>query len=178
MELKKRKLLIITDLWGMESGSYLSQYIRLLKPYYEIEIIAARTLAGISPLGLSQSCIHNEFIDGGIDKAVEKLVESFDDKSVSILGFSIGGTIAWKAMLKGLKVEKLVAVSATRLRHESNTPGGKLFLYFGSEDNFIPDKKWFSETTALIKIYSDYGHELYKEGIHTWDIVEPLLQQE
>ncbi|MEL6944601.1 MAG: alpha/beta hydrolase, partial [Bacteroidota bacterium] len=62
---------------------------------------------------------------------------------VSILAFSIGGTIAWKAALKGLKIKSLWAFSATRLRYEVERPNIPIQLFFGQKDEYRPSSNWF-----------------------------------
>ena len=57
-------------------------------------------------------------MNSGIEIAVQTLLNK-EKGEIKILAFSVGGTIAWKAALKGLKVSDLVAVSSNRLRYEN-----------------------------------------------------------
>ena len=78
-----------------------------------------------------------------------------------VLAFSIGGSIAWKASLQGLKVEQLCCVSATRLRHETQKPDCAIQLFFGKEDTYQPKKQWFESMNVAHEIFNNQGHTLY-----------------
>ena len=65
-----------------------------------------------------------------------------------ILAFSMGGSIAWEAGLKGMDIGRLYAVSSTRLRLQTEKPACQLQLFYGSDDPFQPDASWF-ETLKL-----------------------------
>ena len=74
---------------------------------------------------------------------------------MDILGFSIGGYIAWKAALEGLKVRNLTAVSATRLRFETTKPDCKIALIYGEHDTFQPSIDWYNriELDKIIYVF-------------------------
>ena len=105
---------------------------------------------------------HQQFVNGGIEKAVEKLNELEKESAISILAFSIGGTIAWKYALKNKNVMALYGVSATRIRYETLQPECPVFLYYGDEDLFAPKEAWFDRMKlTAIKVNGD--HNLYME---------------
>lgn len=133
----KPQLLLLSDLWGFQQSHWQQHYPHILGQNYDITLIDCCTLADVKTSQSSQEVIHQQFINGGIDKGVNSLL---DKKLTSdlIIGCSIGGLIAWKAMLQGLKAEKLIAISATRLRYEINKPEGDLTLYYGEEDPYKP----------------------------------------
>jgi len=80
---------------------------------------------------------------------------------VNILGFSIGGYIAWKAALEGLKISNLIAVSATRLRFETIKPDCNIVLIYGAYDSFQPSIDWYNRLELDKIIYADENHDLY-----------------
>jgi len=117
---------------------------------------------GINRTNLKEETIHSQFVEKGINIAVRKLIE-LEKEKVSILAFSIGGTIAWKAGLEGLKIESFHAISSTRLRYETNKPNCNIKLYYGNNDNFIPSSKWFENLDVTYEIIKDGDHLIYAD---------------
>lgn len=56
------------------------------------------------------------------------------DTPVTIFAVSMGGTIVWKYGQKTGRLKHLIAVSATRLRYETDKPSGQIELYYGAND--------------------------------------------
>ncbi len=156
----KPRLLILSDLYGGDNPEWIQQYIDLLKFKFEIQYYDTLKLASIDSVNLSESDIHAQFLNGGIDKAVETLL-NLEKGKVLVLGFSIGGTIAWKAALKGLEVLNLFAISSTRLRYETESPNCELKLYFGEKDPNKPDSQWYLDLNLEHEIINDSNHQLY-----------------
>lgn len=136
----KPKLTIISDLFGFQKSNWIEEYVKLLTSDFQLELYNAPELAGIESSHLSENDLHNQFIDFGINREVNELLKLRSEDS-SILGFSIGGTIAWKAALEGFQITNLYAVSATRLRHETEKPNCNIHLLYGENDPFKPEKK-------------------------------------
>ena len=90
------KLLILSDLWGNADAQWLSHYKELLSPFFDIVYYDSAELASIDTDMLTEEYLHQQYINGGIDRAVESLINR-EKEEVSVLGFSIGGTIVWKA---------------------------------------------------------------------------------
>ncbi|RKR09678.1 hypothetical protein C8C83_1325 [Flavobacterium sp. 90] len=156
----KPRLLILSDLYGGDNQEWIQQYIDLLKIKFEIRYYDVLKLAEIDSANFSESYIHAQFLNGGIDKAVETLL-NLEKGKVLVLGFSIGGTIAWKAALKGLEVSNLFAVSSTRLRYETESPNCELKLYFGEKDSNKPHSQWYLDLNLNHEIIKDDNHQLY-----------------
>ncbi len=154
----KPRLIILSDLWEFSGSEWVHDYVNILESTFEIQTYDCCSLAEIDRSNLTESTIHNQFINGGVKNAVKKILEIETDK-VSVLGFSVGGTIAWKAVLKGLNADKLYAVSSTRLRYETQKPNCLAKLYYGEHDRFRPNSNWF--TKVLIKEKED--HLMYSE---------------
>ena len=93
--------------------------------------------------------------------AVENLL-NLEKGNIAILAFSIGGTIAWKAGLKGLKINNFIAISSTRLRYETIKPNCKLKLYFGENDQNKPLAIWSKTLNIDLEIVENEDHEMYK----------------
>ena len=91
------------------------------------------------------------------------------------MGFSIGGTIAWKASLKGLNVYQLITVSSTRLRFETEIPNCQIKLYFGGKDLNMPDLEWFMDLKISNQFFENEDHQLYLKGNNALVICNDIL---
>lgn len=107
-----KKLIILSDLWGKGKSEWVSHYVEALQDYFEVTFYDSCELAGIDLSTYTEDKIHPQFVNGGIEKAVNTLLAR-ERREVVVLGFSIGGLIAWKAALRGLKTERLLAISST-----------------------------------------------------------------
>ncbi len=145
MQTEKKKLIILSDLWGSKDVGWVYHYVLILKDRYEIIFYDVRDLANVDTSSEDQEAIHNEFVNGGIDRAVERLrLEEIFNISF-LIGFSIGGTIGWKYALQTGFVLTLLCVSSTRLRYEKVKPKCTIDLYFGNKDIYAPENNWFEE---------------------------------
>lgn len=162
----KPKLFILSDLWGFDDASWIENYTELLKSDFQLTLYDSRKLAGIDKTNLGEKKLHSKFVNGGINRAVNKLAQ-LEKEEVNILAFSIGGRIAWKAALNGLKINKLYAISSTRLRYEIERPDCHIHLTFGEKDQFIPEQVWFKKLNLAPEIIKDEAHEIYKKDYIT-----------
>lgn len=156
----KPRLLILSDLFGGENPDWIQYYTDQLKSKFDIQYYDVRELANISLECIAESDLHNQFLNGGIEKAVENLLK-IEKEETLVLSFSIGGFIAWKAALKGLKVSHLIAVSSTRLRFETKVPNCKIKLYFGDKDLNAPSLNWFSDLKIPNQFFKNETHQFY-----------------
>lgn len=163
---------MLSDLFG-GNPEWIQNYIEILESKFDVQYYDVLKLAHIDSL-INEKEIHNQFLNGGIEKAVINLLNSEKD-NVTILGFSIGGTIAWKTSLRGLKVTELVAVSSTRLRFETETPACKIKLYFGDKDLNAPDDNWFLDLKISNQIIGNQDHLLYQEKENAFLICSNFL---
>lgn len=170
-----KKLILLSDLWGKEKPNWIFQYIAILEKHFDVKYYDCCELGGISKNELFEEYLHNQFVNGGIDTAVNQLLKN-EKETYAVLGFSIGGTIAWKACLSGLKSEYLFAVSATRLRYETEKPLAKTVLFYGEKDTFIPDEKWFQQMEIKENIYLNEGHELYLKKEIAEDVCKRTIE--
>lgn len=171
----KQPLLILSDLWGASKASYLPHYLPLLQAKYEVQFLDCCQLGGLDISNYTQENLHQQFVNGGIDLAVENLLKSYQ-KEVDILAFSIGGTIAWKTILAGLQVRNFYAISATRLRYETRKPPSKINLVYGNLDAYRPDATWCKKLGITnITIFEQEGHELYLKPTIIQQLCTPLL---
>lgn len=114
-------------------------------------------------------------MSGGADNAVAQLLR-LEHVSDTILGFSVGGYIAWKACLQGLNTQRLFAVSSTRLRDETAKPPIEIELFYGQNDRFSPNKKWFEKMKLQQCCYPFEEHEMYWKPEIAQDICNRIIK--
>lgn len=171
----KTKLIILSDLFGRTNSEWIKYYTNVLESNFEIQYYDVLELANIDAANLTEADIYKQFLNGGIDKAVETLLKLETDK-VTVLGFSIGGTIAWKPSLQGLKTTHLFAVSSTRLRYETEAPNCEIKLFFGDQDSNKPSSNWFLDLKIPAEILQYQNHQLYLEEKNATAICAEILK--
>lgn len=162
MNTAKPRLLLLSDLWGKEKSEWIIYYTSILENYFELKYYDCCDLGTINKSSYSEESLHHQFINGGIEKAVANLLQE-EKEFISVLAFSIGGLIAWKAGLIGLKILNLYAISSTRLRYESEKPSGTIELFYGKNDIYKPSSTWFTKLELKENFFSNQEHELYKQ---------------
>lgn len=163
---------MLSDLFG-GNPEWIQNYIEILEIKFDVQYYDVLKLAQIDSSSDERE-IHNQFLNGGIEKAVNSLLD-FEKEKVAILGFSIGGTIAWKASLRGLQITQLVAVSSTRLRFETEIPSCKVKLYYGEKDLNKPNMQWFLDLKISNEIIENQDHILYQEKDYAFLICSNFL---
>ena len=159
------KLIVVSDMWGAKKGLWITSYLGYLQQYFEVTYYDIQQLANMDLESCSEEDLHEAFVNGGIDLAVSHLMKK-EQEPCHYLAFSTGGTIAWKANLKGLPMKSLYTVSATRVRLEHKKPNVPLTLLYGALDANRPSKEWEMQLGLDTKIIQNFGHRLYSdEGI-------------
>ena len=158
----KSKLIILSDLFGKADSDWRSMYYDYLSSKFKITFLDSKALAEININTDNQEDIHKSFVEYGIGTAVENIIQT-ETGVINILAFSIGGFIAWKAILNGLKVNNLWAVSSTRLRYETEKPNSNTTLFFGKNDPYIPKTDWFNTLDIKHHIFEGKAHTMYSE---------------
>jgi len=169
----KSRLIILSDIWGIQKSEWVKYYIDLLSSDYDIKYYDSCELGEIETNSLNENIRHRQFVYGGIESAVKKLIE-LEKKECNILAFSIGGTIGWKASLCGLKIKNFYAVSSTRLRYETEKPDCKIKLFFGEKDDFKPSPDWFEKFDLTNEIIDNGNHQFYTVKKHSLKICESI----
>lgn len=172
----KPRLLLISDLWGKEKSDWITYYTSILENYFELEYYDSCDLGSIDKSDYVEENLHHQFVNGGIEKAVEQLIKK-EEVLVSVLGYSVGGLIAWKAGLSGLKIQNLYAVSSTRLRYETEKPLGSIKLFYGENDTYKPDNNWFEKLELKEYVIQNEEHELYKNKEIVESICKIIVEQ-
>jgi hypothetical protein len=166
--MNKPRLFILSDIFGSSEEDWMKEYKQRLSPLFEITQFDCRELAGIH--ALPQSEVHGAFVAGGINLATQGLLEKHAKPDV-ILGFSVGGTIAWKYALLNADVS-LYLVSATRIRNEEIKPNSTMRLYFGEREEHGPKQTWFEKMNLIPATIQNDLHECYKSP----NVIERVCQ--
>jgi hypothetical protein len=156
------KLVVVSDMWGAKKGLWITSYLGYLQQYFDITFYDCQQLANIDIKVNSEKNLHEAFLNGGIDTAVTHLMKKEKEPS-HYLAFSTGGTIAWKAGLKGLPMKSLYSVSSTRIRYEKKKPNVPTTLVYGELDEFRPSQEWSSKLGLDKEVIKNFGHELYSD---------------
>ncbi|NQY30165.1 MAG: alpha/beta hydrolase [Flavobacteriaceae bacterium] len=172
----KKRLLILSDLWGAKKSDWITNYFNLLEVDFDITYYDCCELGAVDKTVMTEEALHVQFINHGITTAVEKLLK-LELEEVNVLAFSIGGAIAWKAALNGLIVKNLYAISATRLRYEVEQPVCDIKLCYGADDFFIPSIEWFDKMTLQYNIIDGVGHDLYFKKCFSISICDEITRK-
>lgn len=160
-------------MWGTQQKEWTSIYMDALSHRYNITCYDCHELGGVDMSTSDQEIIHKQFVDFGIENAVQRLC-SIETMPTTYIGLSVGGVIAWKAGLAELPIQHIFAISSTRLRTETVKPTCPINLYYGENDPYKPSLDWLSQMGCEYEIVKDRGHDLYKdEGF----IKDRLLEQ-
>jgi len=151
------KLVIVSDMWGSKKGLWITSYLGYLQQYFDITYHDSQELANLDVTVKTTDNIHRAFVDGGIDTAAVHLMRK-EETPAHYLGFSTGGTIAWKAGLMGLPMKSLYTVSSTRIRAEVAKPQCAVTSIFGDKDIYRPKSDWYEKQ----ELNSDIVSKLHK----------------
>ena len=170
------KLIILSDLWGSINADWLPHYTEILKEHFEIEYYDCRELGEIDLRECTEEKIHQHFMNSGVERAIKKLLKK-EVNSISVLGFSIGGYIAWKSALEGLKVKEFIAISSTRLRYENEKPQCEIDLFYGENDKFKPENDWYNRLELKEKIFYNEEHDFYRNKENAINICDEIIRK-
>lgn len=157
----KQRLVVISDMWGEGQSEWLSLYKETLERNFDVSYYDACQIAEINTNIYTETNIHQQFVAKGIDVGVNFLLKN-ERTTSHVLAFSVGGVIAWKAVLLGMLVDQMYLVSATRIRYEIERPLGSINTFFGAEDVYKPTPDWFASLNIETHEFTDVGHQLYK----------------
>lgn len=171
----KERLIIISDLWGKEKAEWLTNYTEILKTKFDLKFYDSCEIGKVDKSNYVQDSLHNQFVNGGIELAVEKLIEQ-EKNPVNILAFSIGGVIAWNFGLKTDNIKSLLCISSTRLRKETRRPKGRITLYFGENDEYQPSPEWIEYMQVAFNVLPNKSHQVYREMKLAKDLSDKILK--
>ena len=174
MPTKPPRLIVLSDLWGKDKNHWLAHYRDFLSIHFEWNYYEATELANLNTPNLSQEERHDFFVQQGIQTAISNLLRA-EPHPIYVLAFSIGGTIAWKAALKGANILGLYAISATRLRYETTNLAFPVKLLYGEKDPYRPENQWFQNKNMEWQILPGEAHEVYTQAAFINQFKEDIL---
>lgn len=172
----KPRLVILSDLWGKGKSEWVKTYEEILKHDYEIRFYDCCELGELEISDYSEIKLHEQFVNGGIETAAQKLVY-LEKGKIDVMAFSIGGTIAWSAALKGLDIGNMLAISSTRLRYETEVPNCEIMLYFGEKDNNNPNEAWLKKNETICEVVNGKRHDMYYESNFARKVCDVILSK-
>jgi hypothetical protein len=151
------KLIVLSDLWGSLKSDWLTHYTEILKKHFEIEYYDCRKLGEIDLRWCTEEKIHQEFMNGGVERAIKNLLKK-EVNNINVLGFSIGGYIAWKSALEGLKAKDIIAI-------------------YGENDKFKPENDWYNRLELKEKIFYNEEHDFYRNKENAINICDDIIRK-
>lgn len=167
-------IVFLSDLWGKEDIVWFDNYKNKLSNQFTIKFLDCQEIGGINSVTSTEQEIHQQFVEFGIENAVKYLLKNIYKPTV-IVGFSVGGTIGWKAIKRGLKAKHFYGVSATRLRKEQENLDCPTILFYGEDDSYRPNKSWQNKMKLQPLTFSNQGHDFYKKANYAAKVCEYIL---
>jgi len=154
------RIIFLSDLWGKKRYDWIDHYVKKCSGKYEVKIYDSCTLGEIDTSNYKETILHQQFKTFGIERAVYNLLvlEKNPDK---VIGFSVGGVIAWKAIAAGLNTKTFIGVSATRLRLETQKIPCSTHLFYGEKDLYQPKPDWYSRMEIKPTTIANEKHDMY-----------------
>ncbi len=156
------RLVVLSDMWGSRKGLWITSYLGYLQQYFDIVYYDSQQLADLDVVVHTQENICNAFLNGGQDTAVAHILRKESQPS-HYLTFCAGGTIAWKAGLKGLPIKSLYAISPVNLHLEEEKPDCPVNLLYGEYQDEKPSPKWAEEMNVSMDVIPKFGNTLYSD---------------
>ena len=156
------RLVVLSDMWGSRRGLWITSYLGYLQQYFDIVYYDSQELAGLDMVVKTRENLCKGLVEGGYDTAIAQLLAK--EKTPShYLTFCAGGTIAWRAGLKGLPMKSLYAVSPLWLEEEQNRPECPVKLVFGELHPERPSEDWAEKLEVSMHVEPHFGRELYSD---------------
>ncbi len=149
-------------MWGEQDSEWFSMWKAMITDKTRLTFYDSSKLGRVILKQRSPDQIHNQFVTFGIDHAVKALLAAEHNAKICI-GCSVGGVIAWRAALQGLRIDKLITISSTRLRYEVETPLCQVENYFGEHDPYKPNTAWLSTIGKVTSTLIPGGHDIYAQ---------------
>lgn len=156
------RLVVLSDMWGSRKGLWITSYLGYLQQYFNIVYYDSQQLADLDIVVHTKENICNAFFNGGQETAVAHILKKETEPS-HYLTFCAGGTIAWKAAMKGLPVKSLYAVSPVNLHLETERPDCPVNLLYGQYQEDRPSEDWADQLDVDMAVTPGFGNTLYSD---------------
>jgi len=130
-----------------------------------VERVGLAELLGSSERGED---LYRRLLQGGFEAAAAKVLERFAQAEIG-LGYSSGGAVLWRSVLRGLRLRRLVCISSTRLREEDPRaiPIPALTV-FGESDASRPPASWGEGSELKRLLLRGAEHDFYVKKDANW----------
>jgi pimeloyl-ACP methyl ester carboxylesterase len=169
------KLVILSDMWGSKKGLWITSYLGYLQQYFDIQFHDTQQLADVDLVVCTPENLYKAFQNGGMDTAVAQLLNK-EKKPCHYLTFCAGGTVVWNAVLQGLPIKSLYAISPIDLPLDAPKPDFPVRLLYGANDTALPSEEWAASKGVSLEVLPDYGHELYSDEMIIQKVCLSLLE--
>ncbi|PVE23821.1 alpha/beta hydrolase [Microvirga sp. KLBC 81] len=157
------KCIVLTDINGLPSQE--TCFLSGLGGSISVERVGLGELLGVPLRGEE---LYHHLILGGFDAAAAKVLERFGDAEIG-LGYSSGGAVLWKSVLRGLRLNRLVCISSTRLRDEDpHAMPIPALTVFGDQDASRPTPSWGEGSRLERLLLPGAEHAFYVERDANW----------
>lgn len=167
------RIIFLSDLWGENQFDWVDYYVKKCSGKYEVKTYDSCALGEIDTSNYKEAILHQQFKTFGIERAVHNLL-ALEKNPCKVIGFSVGGIIAWQAIDAGLNTQTFIGVSATRLRLETEKIPCAVFLFYGEKDLYQPTQEWYSRMGVAPKIMANEKHDMYTKSTIA-DSILPLI---
>ena len=169
-------LLLLTDIWGInESVQVLSDAFNkvnvphiVLSPYDDFPVFEdeAQAYAHFKEQGGVQS----------FQTKVESALEQYNDVQINILGFSAGGSVAWRLAAQHLNIAHCICFYPGQIRHDlaliPNNPVDIIFPKSESHFELAPVINSLSKTINTRVINTPYSHGFANAQTSNYDPIQ------
>lgn len=156
------RLVIISDMMGSRQGLWITTYLGYLQQYFDIVYYDSQELAGLDLVVKTRENLCEALEEGGYNTAVSHLLAK--EKTPShYLTFCAGGSMAWKAALKGLPIKSLYAISPIGLEHEEQRPDCTVKVVYGAYHQERPNQNWAEKLGVALTVEPNFGRDLYSD---------------
>ena len=121
--------------------------------------------------------LHRHLVQhGGFDAAAAKVRDLVQKADIG-LGYSAGGTVLWRSVLLGLRLERLICISSTRLRTENpEAMRVPTLAVFGELDEHRPPASWGAGSGIQVALLGQAGHAFYRSRDPIWTECRRVVQ--
>ena len=159
-----KRLVILSDMWGCKKGLWITSYLGYLQSYFDISFYDSRELGYLDLSLNTKDSLHEAFLNGGMDRAVEQLlIKEKGKEPAHYLTFCAGSSITWKAALKDLPIKSLYAISPFNLTTTLKKPDIPVNLLYGEFQKLLPAEQWSAQEGLVLETIPRFGHELYTD---------------
>lgn len=164
------KCLLITDIFGLPAPDH--PVISCLEKHADLTTLQPADLANMPQL-VGEELHQFLFEKGGFETAATR-ISTLEPQFDIAIGFSVGGSLIWRACQEGLETQTVFCLSSTRLRKEKSKIKPVSHVFFGALDENRPDNEWLRSYPDFYLIGRHEDHGFY--NIHESHLLQRALE--